>query len=178
MRPATGTNFDGGSSFACRTNSSSAPPVSASGLMSRATLAMAATWASLMVPAAKASATLGHRSSAAADRTQAIVEAATDPSRASERSQATVEILTSILASEAGNLALKVFATGGVYLAGGVALHLLDALKAPRFLESFTRKGRFKELMGRIPVHVITARAALAGAAINGLELLRNEVTR
>ncbi|RPH68943.1 MAG: glucokinase [Myxococcaceae bacterium] len=115
---------------------------------------------------------------AAADRTQAIVEAATDPSRASERSQATVEILTSILASEAGNLALKVFATGGVYLAGGVALHLLDALKAPRFLESFTRKGRFKKLMGRIPVHVITARAALAGAAINGLELLRNEVTR
>ena len=110
----------------------------------------------------------------AADRTQAIVEAATK----SERCQATVEILTSILASEAGNLALKVFATGGVYLAGGVALHLIDSLKAPPFLESFTRKGRFKELMGRIPLHVITARAALGGAAAHGMELLKNEVTR
>ena len=115
---------------------------------------------------------------AAADRTQAIVEAATDPKNPSARCQATVEILTSILASESGNLALKVFATGGVYLAGGVALHLLDTLKAPRFLETFTRKGRFKELMGRIPLHVITARAALGGAATNGMELLKNEATR
>jgi glucokinase len=113
----------------------------------------------------------------AADRTQAIVEAANDPSQPSLRCRATVETLTSILASEAGNLALKVLATGGVYLAGGVALHLLDALKEPRFLERFTRKGRFKELMERIPLHVITARAALAGAATSGLELLRNEET-
>jgi glucokinase len=114
----------------------------------------------------------------AADRTQAIVEAATDPRSPSERCLATVETLTSILASEAGNLALKVFATGGVYLAGGVALHLVDALKHPRFLESFTRKGRFKDLMRRIPLHLITARAALAGAAANGFELLKDEVTR
>jgi glucokinase len=112
----------------------------------------------------------------AGDRTQAIVEAATSGS--SERCLATVETLTSILASEAGNFALKVFATGGVYLAGGVALHLLDALKQPRFLESFTRKGRFKDLMRRIPLHLITARAALAGAASNGFELLKDEVTR
>jgi glucokinase len=108
----------------------------------------------------------------AADRTQAIVQAANDPTNPSQRCRATVEVVTSILASEAGNLALKVFATGGVYLAGGVALHLLDDLKQPRFLESFTRKGRFKELMGRIPLHVITARAALAGAATSGFELL------
>ncbi|HET9158226.1 MAG TPA: glucokinase [Myxococcaceae bacterium] len=114
----------------------------------------------------------------AADRTQAIVEAAKDTSRPSQRCQATVETLTAILASEAGNLALKVLATGGVYLAGGVALHLLDALKQPRFLEIFTRKGRFKELMGRIPLHVITARAALAGAATSGLDLLNNEETQ
>jgi glucokinase len=113
----------------------------------------------------------------AADRTQAIVEAASDPGAPSQRCRATVEVLTSILASEAGNLALKVFATGGVYLAGGVALHLLDALKQPRFLDSFTRKGRFKELMGRIPLHVITARAALGGAAISGLELLKKQET-
>jgi len=122
-------------------------------------------------------AALSEKIASAVDRTQAIVEAASDASGPSRRCQVTVEVLTSILASEAGNLALKVFATGGVFLAGGVALHLLEALKQPRFLDSFTRKGRFKELMGRIPLHVITARAALGGAAISGLELLKKQET-
>jgi len=110
----------------------------------------------------------------AKDHTKAIVDAAVDPHHPSELCQATVETLVSILASEASNLALKVLATGGVYLAGGVALHLLDALKDPRFMETFGRKGRFKDLVGRIPVHVITARAALVGAATYGLESLKS----
>jgi glucokinase len=59
-----------------------------------------------------------------------------------------------------------------LYLAGGVALHLLDGLKDPRFLQGFTKKGRFKELMERIPVHLMTTRAALVGAATFGLESL------
>jgi len=82
----------------------------------------------------------------------------------------------SILASEAGNLFLKVFATGGVYLAGGVALHVLDGLQEPRFIETFARKGRFRNLMERVPVHVITARAALIGAAAYGLESVNRPV--
>lgn len=106
----------------------------------------------------------------AKDHTKAIVEAASDPNNPSELCGATVETLVSILASEAGNLALKVLATGGVYLAGGVAFHVLDALKQPRFMQTFANKGRFKDLMQRIPVHVITARAALVGAATFGLE--------
>ena len=106
----------------------------------------------------------------AKDHTKAIVEAASDPDNPSELCRATIDMLASILASEAGNLALKVLATGGVYLAGGVALHVLDALKQPRFMQIFANKGRFKDLMGRIPVHVITARAALVGAATFGLE--------
>ena len=64
-------------------------------------------------------------------------------------------MLVEILASEAGNLALKVLATGGVYLAGGIALHASRALKESRFMRAFTRKGRFKDLMARIPMHVI-----------------------
>jgi len=83
-------------------------------------------------------------------------------------------MLVSILASEAGNLALTVLATGGVYLAGGVALHVLDALKQPQFIQAFAKKGRFKDLVGCIPVHVITARAALVGAASVGLESYRH----
>jgi len=115
--------------------------------------------------------------SAAKDRTKAILGAGIDPGRPSELCRATVETLVTILGSEAGNLALKVLATGGVYMAGGVAVHLLDPLREPRFLEAFTRKGRFKDVMARMPVHVITTRAALAGAAAYGLEGLRKTNT-
>ncbi len=110
---------------------------------------------------------------AAKDRTKAIISAANDPDEPSALCQATSEVVASILASETGNLFLKVLATGGVYLAGGIALHLLDRLQEPAFMQTFTRKGRFKELMARAPIHVITARAALLGAAAYGLDTLR-----
>ena len=97
---------------------------------------------------------------------------AVDPQRPSELCLATVDLLASILASEAGNLALKVLATGGVYLAGGIALHIVKLLEQPRFVETFTRKGRFKDLMARIPIHIITTQAALVGAATFGLQSL------
>jgi glucokinase len=111
----------------------------------------------------------------AQDHTKAIVEAASDPNNPSELCRATIEMLVSILASEGGNLALKVLATGGVYLAGGVALHVLGTLKEPQFMQAFAKKGRFKDLMGRIPVRVITARAALVGAASFGLETYKHK---
>jgi glucokinase len=108
----------------------------------------------------------------AKDHTKSIVEAALDPVHPSELCVATIDLLVSILASEAGNLALKVLATGGVYLAGGVALHLVDFLQTPQFAQTFTKKGRFKELMERMPIHLITTRAALVGAATFGLQSL------
>jgi glucokinase len=104
------------------------------------------------------------------DRTAAIVTAALDPETPSELCATTVDTFISILAAEAGNIALKVLATGGIYLAGGVPLHMLAALKGPRFMESFKRKGRFVELMKQIPVHIVLTRAALLGAAVYGLE--------
>jgi glucokinase len=110
----------------------------------------------------------------AVDHTKAIVDAAVDPHHPSQVCQSTVEMMVSILASEAGNLALKVLATGGIYIAGGIALHLLSALEDARFMQAFTRKGRFQDLMGRIPIHVITTRAALLGAASYGLERLKD----
>ena len=114
----------------------------------------------------------------AKDHTKAIVEAALDSRHPNDLCLATVELLASILASEAGNLALKVLATGGVYLAGGIALHLLQLLQTPQFLETFTRKGRFKDLMERMPIHIITTRAALLGAATYGLQSLSKVTTR
>ena len=111
----------------------------------------------------------------AKDRTKAIVDAALDLNNPSELCGTTIEVLVSILASEAGNLALKVLATGGIYLAGGVAVHLLPVLQRPPFMQAFKKKGRFQDLMGRIPIHVITTRAALVGAAAYGLEKLKSQ---
>jgi glucokinase len=108
----------------------------------------------------------------AKDHTKAIVEAAFDPQHPSELCLATVDLRVSILASEAGNLALKFLAPGGVYLAGGIALHLVKLLQKPQFVQTFTRKGRFKNLMERVPIHIITTRAALLGAATFGLQRL------
>jgi|HubBroStandDraft_6_1064221.scaffolds.fasta_scaffold01330_8 glucokinase len=108
----------------------------------------------------------------AKDHTKAIVEAALDPQHPSELCLATVDLLVSILASEAGNLALKVLATGGVYMAGGIALHLVKLLQQPQFVQTFTSKGRFKDLMEQMPIHIITTRAALVGAATFGLQSL------
>jgi len=108
----------------------------------------------------------------AKDHTKAIMEAALDPQHPSELCLATVDLLVSILASEAGNLALKVLATGGVYMAGGIALHLVKLLQKPQFVQTFTSKGRFKDLMERMPIHLVTTRAALVGAATFGLQSL------
>jgi glucokinase len=112
---------------------------------------------------------------ASTDRTAAIVSSALQSQNPSKLCAATVDTFISILASEAANVALKVMATGGIYLAGGIPLHVLSVLQGPRFMESFRRKGRFAELMKRIPVHIILTRAALLGAAVHGLESFREE---
>jgi glucokinase len=74
------------------------------------------------------------------------------------------------MGSESGNLALKVLAIAGLYLTGGIVTHLRAALRRSGFLQSFRRKGRFAELMSRIPVHVIVSKAGLTGAAAYGLQ--------
>jgi len=106
----------------------------------------------------------------AADPTFVIINQAAEPGNRSKLCAATVDLFVSILASEAGNLAVKFLATGGVYIAGGVAVHTLRVIKEPDFMQRFKRKGRFAELMGRIPVHVVVTPAGLAGAASCGLE--------
>jgi glucokinase len=104
----------------------------------------------------------------AGDRTKAIIQAALDPADPSPRCAATIDTVVSIMGSEAGNLALKVLAVGGVYLAGGIAVHLRPVLKS-HLLRSFRHKGRFAEMMDRIPVHLMTGKVGFAGAAAYGL---------
>jgi glucokinase len=77
-----------------------------------------------------------------------------------------LDLMLSIFGAQAGNLALSVMATGGVYLGGGIAPKILPRLRAGGFAEAFLAKGRFAELMSRIPVHVILNQlTALVGAA-------------
>ncbi len=108
--------------------------------------------------------------SSAGDPSVVIISQGTDARSPSKACTETIDIFTSILGSEAGNLAMKVLATGGLYVAGGVAVHMLGALQQPSFLQHFRRKGRFAELLGRIPIHVVVTQAGLAGAAAYGLE--------
>jgi glucokinase len=81
-------------------------------------------------------------------------------------SVATVDLFCSIYGGEAGNLALKCLAVGGVYIGGGIAPKMLAALKKAPFLEGFFAKGRFRALMQSLNVDVaLNPRAPLIGAA-------------
>jgi len=112
---------------------------------------------------------ISERIASASDRTKAIIQCALDPAEPSPRCVAAIGTVVSIIGSEAGNLALKVMAVGGVYLAGGIPIHIQPLLKSGRFLQSFRRKGRFAEMMSRIPVHLMISKVGIAGAAAYGL---------
>ena len=99
-------------------------------------------------------------------------DAALDSERPCELCVATLNAFVSILGAEAGNLALKVLASGGVYLGGGIPPRILPALEQKPFREAFRHKGRMSDLLVRVPVHVIlNPKVALLGAACHGLEL-------
>jgi glucokinase len=71
-----------------------------------------------------------------------------------------------IYGSEAANLALKVLALGGVFLAGGIAPKILPMLTQGGFMREFLSKGRLNEILSRIEVRVVlNPSAALLGAA-------------
>jgi glucokinase len=113
---------------------------------------------------------LAERIAAAEDPTPLIVDAglaAADPASACAR---TLEIFAAILGAEAGNLALRVLATGGVLLAGGIPPRMPGLLRGDGFLRAFRRKGPMSALVARIPVRlVLEPRTALWGAVRFGL---------
>jgi len=76
-----------------------------------------------------------------------------------------LDLFVALYGAEAGNMALRVLATGGVYLGGGIAPKIIDRLKGAGFMLAFTAKGRLSPLLESIPVRVIlNDRTALLGA--------------
>ena len=108
----------------------------------------------------------------AAVATPVIMDSALGISQTCALTAATLKTFVSILGSEAGNLALKVLSTGGIYVGGGIPPRLRATFDDPAFLEAFRSKGRFRELLTQIPVHVIlNPKTAVLGAASYGLTL-------
>jgi glucokinase len=102
------------------------------------------------------------------DPTPAIIQSALDPEKPCRICRIALDAFISILGTEAGNMALKVMASGGVYLGGGILPRILPSLETGLFMNAFLRKGRMSGLMSEIPVHVIlNPRATLLGAALH-----------
>jgi glucokinase len=80
---------------------------------------------------------------------------------------ATLELFLGLLGSVAGNLALTLGASGGVYIGGGIVSRLGTRVEQSRFRARFEAKGRFAAYLSRIPVWVIQpdGAPALRGAA-------------
>jgi glucokinase len=89
-----------------------------------------------------------------------------DPLAVAAASPKTVELFFSVYGAEAGNLALKYLAMGGVYIGGGIAAHMVKELIGSPFIKAFSDKGRFKDLLKSIPIWIVlNENAALLGAA-------------
>lgn len=97
------------------------------------------------------------------------------PARISQAGQASrcqgcseaLRMFVTAYGAEAGNLALRGVATGGVYVGGGIAPKLLSSMQAGHFMEAFLAKGEMSDLLARMPVQVIlNPDAGLLGAAV------------
>ena len=83
----------------------------------------------------------------------------------------TLNLFISILGAEAGNMALKVLATNGVYIGGGIPRRIVPFLEDGRFMKSFRFKGRMSDLVSQMPVFIIlNPKIALMGAAWYGFQ--------
>jgi glucokinase len=84
-----------------------------------------------------------------------------------------LDMFMSIYGAEAGNLALKLMSTAGLYVGGGIAPKNLWKIQDGTFMKAFVAKGRMQPLLEAMPVQVIlNQRTALLGAARCAVSLL------
>lgn len=87
-----------------------------------------------------------------------------------------LDLWTSIYGAEAGNLALKVLALGGLYVAGGIAVKILPKMKDGTFFNSFKDKWQFSTMLSDVPVSIVLNESApLIGAAYEALASLNHQ---
>jgi glucokinase len=85
----------------------------------------------------------------------------------------TVDLWVRLYGAEAGNLALKTLARGGVFVAGGITAKILPALTTGAFVEAFSQKASLGDVLGAMPIiAVVNPEAPLLGAAARAAELL------
>lgn len=119
---------------------------------------------------------LATRLAKAEDPTPVITNAAMDPTMVCPLCTETLRVFAAVLGAKAGNEALAVVATGGVYIAGGVVPRILPALEDGVFTSAFLEKGRMKQFLEGVPVHVIvTPEAPLLGAAQLGFDAFNSQ---
>ena len=83
-----------------------------------------------------------------------------------------LDVFVSIYGAQAGNLALTTLATGGIYIAGGIAPKILARMQKGGFLSAFRNKGRYANLLSEIPLHVvINQEVGLIGATLAATRL-------
>jgi glucokinase len=105
----------------------------------------------------------------AVDQTPVIINNALDDRNPCPLCRKSVEIFLTILGAEAGNLALKLYSTGGLYIGGGIMPRLVGRISFSPLLAAFNNKEKMEALMATIPVRVITRKdTALLGAASYG----------
>lgn len=106
----------------------------------------------------------------AGDKTPLIVNAAMEQPGDNPICVAVVELFASILAAQAGNLALMVACYGGLYIGGGIPPRMIDFIKSEDFLRSFRDKGRLSSMVADIPIRLITKPdLAISGVISHGL---------
>lgn len=77
----------------------------------------------------------------------------------------TVRLFAELYGAEAGNLALKAFATGGVFIGGGIGPKIRPVLESGEFLQAFVTKGRFHAMLSKVSVKLaLNPRTPLLGA--------------
>jgi len=104
------------------------------------------------------------------DPTPVIIEAAMQQS--DPIGPAVLDLFVGILGGVVGNMALRVLATGGIHLGGGLPPRILDRLKERDFLDAICFKGRYSDWIARVPVAVILEPdAALHGAVWSALRV-------
>jgi glucokinase len=107
-----------------------------------------------------------------ADPSRVIIDIAIGKEKSYQPCRKALEIFVDILGAEAGNMALKVMAFGGVYIGGGLPTRIIDVLDSTIFLKTFLNKGRMSRLLNDVPVHVITnLKAPMIGAASIAISL-------